>query len=44
LSPRTEPSVEVLERLFEPDLGRVELPHGRGQTVLGEVVRFDLAR
>jgi hypothetical protein len=44
LSPGTEPSVEVLERLLEPDLGRIELTHGRGQAVLGEVVRIDVAR
>jgi len=43
LSPGTEPSAEVLERWLEPDLGRIELPHGRGQAVLGEVVRIDIA-
>jgi hypothetical protein len=43
LSAGTEPSVEVLERLFEPDLGWVELAHRRGETVFGEVVGPDLA-
>jgi hypothetical protein len=43
LSARTEPIVEILERLLEADLGRIELAHGRGEAVLGEVVRIDLA-
>ena len=43
LSARTEPSVEVLQRLLESDLGRIKFAHRGGQAVLGEVVRVDLA-
>jgi hypothetical protein len=38
-SPLAEPSVEVLQRLLESDLGRIKLAHGNGKPVLGEVVR-----
>jgi hypothetical protein len=43
LSPGTEPSVEVFQRLLESDFGRIELAHGGGKPVFGEVVRVDLA-
>jgi hypothetical protein len=36
-SPLAEPSIEVLQRLFESDLGRIKLAHGDGKPVLGEV-------
>jgi hypothetical protein len=39
-----ESSVEVLERLLEPNLSRVERAHGRRQPVLGEVGWLDIAR
>jgi len=44
LSPGTESSIEILQRLLEADFGRIEFAHGRRQPVLGEVVRLDLAR
>jgi hypothetical protein len=39
----TESGVEVLERLPEAHLCRVQFAHGRGQPVLGEIHRLDLA-
>jgi hypothetical protein len=43
LAAGTEPAVEVLEGLLEADLGGIELAHGEGQAVLGEVARRDAA-
>src|SRR5437588_10817557 len=37
----TEPGVEVVQRLLETDLCRVELTHRNRESVLGEVVRLD---
>ena len=36
--------VEVLQSLFESDLGRIELPHRFSQAILGEIVRGHPAR
>jgi hypothetical protein len=44
LSAGTESSVEVLERLLEPNLGWIEFPHRGREAVLGEVIRVDAAR
>jgi hypothetical protein len=38
-----KPEVEVLERLLEPDLRRVELTHRPGQAIFGKVIRVDPA-
>src|SRR6059058_5155368 len=43
-SPGTESRVEILERLLETDLVRIELAHGQSQPVLREVTRLDPAR
>jgi hypothetical protein len=40
----TESRVEILERLLEADLIRIELAHGQRQPVLREVARLDAAR
>jgi hypothetical protein len=39
----TESGVEVLKRLFEANLRRVQIAHRRGQPILGEVARLDIA-
>jgi hypothetical protein len=39
-----EPSVEILERLRQPDLGRVQFAHRNRQPVFGEVLGLDAAR
>jgi hypothetical protein len=40
----TEPSIEVFERLLEPNLVRVEQAHRDGQSIFGEVLRLDVTR
>jgi hypothetical protein len=39
----TEPGVECLKRLFEANLCWVQIAHGGGQPVLGEIARVDIA-
>jgi hypothetical protein len=43
-STRAESGIEILKRLLEANLGRVERAHGSGQPVFGEIVGLDFAR